>query len=183
MGREALSVLPALNLCFALFDWCARRLPAYALCSVRGWLYRTGGCAISPGVTIQGPLLMLSIGPPAERLQVGQGSIVAPLVTFGLDADVTIGQNVSVGPGTAFHTATHAIGFASRRMQLPVIAQPIVVEDGAWIGAGCLILPGVTVGRGSILAAGSVLVESLPANTFASGNPAQIHETLPFGNR
>ena len=166
-----------------MWDALARLLPNYALCSTRAHLYRLAGCDLAPQVTIQGPLLMLGSGPPAARLHVDGGSIVAPFVTFGLDADVRIGRNVSIGPGSTFHTATHAVGFASRRMQLSTLAYPVAVEDGAWVGAQCLILPGVTVGRGSIVAAGSVVAESVPANSFVIGNPAAVGETLPFGDR
>ena len=59
-----------------------------------------------------------------------QGSIVAPRVTFGLDSSITIGENVSIGPDAILSTATHALGFGSRRMQLDLLALPIIVEDG-----------------------------------------------------
>jgi len=183
LERELRSLQQALNVRFAVMDRVAGWLPNYALCSTRAWLYRAGGCHLSRRVTLQGRLLMLGSGPPATRLHVGSGSIIAPLVVLGLDSDVRIGRNVSVGPGTAFHTATHAIGFGSRRMQLPVIAQPIVVEDGVWLGANCVVLPGVTVGRGSIVAAGAVVAQDVPPNTFSEGNPARVRDTLPFGDR
>jgi maltose O-acetyltransferase len=182
-GREACSLKMAVNPRFTLWSACARALPKYALCSTRAWLYRASGCDIAAGVTIQGPLLLLCGGAPAMRLHIARGTIVAPMVTFGLDAEVTIGRNVSIGPGSALHTATHAIGFASRRMQLPVLARPIVVEDGVWIGMHCLILPGVTIGRGSVVTAGAVVTDSVPPNSLVAGNPATVREGLPFGNR
>ena len=183
LTREAQSLQLGTNVRFVVWDAVAKRLPKYALCSTRAHLYRLAGCDLAPHVTIQGPLVLLGSGPPAARLHVSEGSIVAPLITFGLDADIRIGRNVSIGPGTAFHTATHAVGFASRRMQLATLAYPIVVEDGVWIGAQCLILPGVTIGRGSVLAAGSVVTASIPPNSFVEGNPATARETLPFGDR
>jgi acetyltransferase-like isoleucine patch superfamily enzyme len=156
----------------------------YALCSARAWLYRTGGCDIGNAVSLQGPLMLLGGGLwSARRLHIGCGSIVAPLVRFGLDADISIRSGVSIGPGTAIYTASHAIGFGSRRMQLPSIGHSVTIEDGVWIGAECLIMPGVTVGRGSVVAGGAVLTENVPPNVFISGNPAVVRETLPFGNR
>jgi maltose O-acetyltransferase len=183
LAREIRSLRDGVNPRFGVADFAARLLPNYALCCTRAWLYRAAGCDISSSVTIQGALQLLGSGPSAGRLHVGTGTIIAPLVTLGLDSDVFLGRNVSVAPGTVFHTATHAIGFGSRRMQLPVIAQPIVVEDGVWIGARCVILPGIRIGRGSIVAAGSVVTENVPPNSFIEGNPAVIRETLPFGDR
>jgi acetyltransferase-like isoleucine patch superfamily enzyme len=181
--REVQSMRTAINPRFALMDVCANVLPKYAMCGVRARFYRMGGCRIEHGVTIQGPLVLLGSGPRVDRLRIGEGTIVAPFVTFGLDAEVAIGRRVSIGPGAAFHTGTHAIGFASRRMQLATIADGITVEDGAWIGAHSVVLPGVTVGRGSIVSAGAVVTENVPANVLVAGNPATVREALPFANR
>jgi maltose O-acetyltransferase len=183
LRREAASLSSGVNLRWGLIAPLAALLPTYCLCSLRARLYRLAGCSIEGGVTIQGGLRLLGKGTPAARLHVATGSIVAPGVLFGLDAPVRLGRNVSVGPAAAFHTATHAIGFGSRRMQLETSAHPITVEDGAWIGAHCVILPGVTVGHGSVVAAGAVVAEDVPPDVFIAGNPAQIRTELPFGQR
>jgi len=183
IARERDSLEQSVSLRFAFWDACIRALPAFALCSTRAWMYRAAGCDFEHGVTVQGRLLLLSKGPVASRLHVGEGSIVAPRVTFGLDADIHIGRNVSIGPSTALYTATHPIGFGSRRMQHWMEGRPIAVEDGAWIGSNCVILPSITIGRGSVVAAGAVVTESLPPNSYAEGNPASIRDALPFGNR
>ena len=183
LAREMMSLRGGIDVRFLVCHLIARLLPMYALCSARAWLYRMGGCDIASGVAIQGPLHLLGTGALARRLHVGSGTIVAPLSVFGLDADITIGRNASIGPGTTFHTATHAIGFASRRMQLPVKGHPIVVGDGAWIGANALVLPGITIGRGCVVGAGAVVTENIEPNLYSLGNPATPRETLPFGNR
>ncbi len=183
IGREAQSLRGGINLRFAVCRAGASLLPMYGLCSARAWLYGIGGCDIASGVSLQGPLTLLGRGPSVHRLHVGEGSIVAPLVTLGLDADISIRCRVSIGPGTTIHTATHAIGFGSRRMQLLSVGRSVTIEDGVWIGADCLILPGVTVGHGSVVAAGAVVSEDVPPNVFVSGNPAIVREALPFGQR
>jgi acetyltransferase-like isoleucine patch superfamily enzyme len=58
------------------------------------------------------------------------------------------------------------------------VAKPIRIEDGAWIGAGAIILPGVTIGHRSVVGAGSVVTKDVPAGTVVAGNPAK-----PIGNR
>jgi acetyltransferase-like isoleucine patch superfamily enzyme len=183
LAREQDSLDKSFFLRTAVCDALVRLLPAFALCSTRAWMYRATGCQIERGVTIQGRLLLLSKGPVASRLHIGPGSIVAPWVTFGLDADVYIGRNVSIGPASAFYTAMHAIGFGSRRMQLSMDARCVVVEDGAWIGSHCVILPAVTIGHGSVVAAGAVVTESVPPDSYVEGNPAAVRHVLPFGNR
>ena len=52
--------------------------------------------------------------------------------------------------------------------------KPIIIEDGAWIGGGVIILPGVTIGGGSVIGAVSVVTKSIPANVVASGNPCKV---------
>jgi maltose O-acetyltransferase len=167
----------------ALWLGCARLLPDYTLARVRAQLFRLGGCDLEPGVGLQGRVVLFGPGRGARRLHMAAGTMVGPRVTFGLDAEITIGRNVSIGPYATFYTATHAIGYGSRRMQLAVVARPIVVEDGVWVGMGSLILPGVTLGRGSVVAAGAVVTESVPPNCLVAGNPATVRETLPFGDR
>jgi maltose O-acetyltransferase len=137
---------------------------------------------MAPHVTLQGRLIVLGRG-PAARLHIEEGSILAPRVVVGLDGDITIGRNVNIGPEATFVTATHALGFGSRRMQLETLARPIVVRDGAWIGMRSLILPGVTIGRGSVVAAGAVVTDDVPPNALVRGNPAAVVGELPFGDR
>jgi len=112
-----------------------------------------------------------------------EGCVIAPGVTLGLDADIFLGRNVSLSPGVALYTATHSIGFGSMRMLPFVDSRPIVIQDGSWIGMQSLILPGVTVGHGSVVSAGAVLTVSVPPNTLVSGNPAAAQDSLPFGDR
>ena len=112
-----------------------------------------------------------------------EGCVIAPGVTFGLDADITIGRNVSLSPGVVLYTATHTIGYGSQRMSPYTSTKAIVIGDGVWVGMNSLILPGVTLGRGCVVSAGSVVAGDVAANTLVSGNPAEVRATLPFGDR
>jgi maltose O-acetyltransferase len=181
--RELASLKLAVNPRFALCDPLVSLLPRYALVRLRARIYRLAGCQLASAVTVQGPLVLLGGGPATKRLRVGSGSVIAPFVTFALDGEIAIGRNVAIGPSAAFHTAAHDIGFGSRRMQLLTEPHAITVEDGVWIGAHSIVLPGVTVGRGSVVSAGSVVTENVPANVLVAGNPATVRENLPFGNR
>lgn len=57
-------------------------------------------------------------------------------------------------------------------------ALPITVEDDCWIGAGAILLPGVTIGHGSVIGAGSVVNKDIPANCVAAGNPCRVIRRL-----
>jgi acetyltransferase-like isoleucine patch superfamily enzyme len=125
------------------------------------------------------------VGPrgAASKLRIGPECMIGPEVTMGLDACITIGRGVSISPGATLYTGSHNLGAGSQRMSPIVSARPIVVEDGAWIGMRALILPGVRIGRGSVVAAGAVVTQDVPPNTLVSGNPATVVRKLPLGDR
>lgn len=86
---------------------------------------------------------------------------------------VTIGNNVFIGPAVGIHTAGHPLD-AERRNQGLEYALPITLEDNVWIGASSVILPGVTIGRNSVIGAGSVVTRNIPADVVAVGNPCRV---------
>jgi acetyltransferase-like isoleucine patch superfamily enzyme len=61
------------------------------------------------------------------------------------------------------------------------VVQPVVIGDAVWLGARCMILPGVTIGARSVVAAGSVVVSDVPENTLVAGVPARVIRTLDSG--
>jgi len=74
-------------------------------------------------------------------------------------------------------TDNHSIENVRARVG-PVRYDPIVVEDGAWIGAGATVLPGRRIGKGAIVGAGSVVARDVPPNTVWAGNPARMLRQL-----
>lgn len=86
---------------------------------------------------------------------------------------VDYGRNVMVGPRVSFYTAGHPIDPQIRIEELE-FGLPITVEDNVWIGGSATILPGVTIGKNSIIAAGAVVTKDVAANTIVGGNPAQF---------
>jgi acetyltransferase-like isoleucine patch superfamily enzyme len=162
---------------------CARLLPEFTLGPLRALFFRWAGCDIGNHVSFNGPPLLIGPGHVASRLHIGQGTLIAPHVVFCLDGDITIGRNVTISPYCKLYTASHRIGCGAQRMRPAVMARPIVVEDGVWVGMDSLILPGVTLGQGSVISAGSVVTQDVPPNTLVSGNPAVVRTELPFGDR
>jgi acetyltransferase-like isoleucine patch superfamily enzyme len=88
-------------------------------------------------------------------------------------ARVTIGDNVLIGPNTGIYTAGHAIDPEQRALGLEY-AFPITIGNNVWIGGGCSILAGVTIGDNSVIAAGSVVNKDIPPNVVAAGNPCRV---------
>ena len=81
------------------------------------------------------------------------------------------------------YTGTHHLGPGSNRRLPALLAKPVVVERGCWVGLGAMILPGVNLGHGSVVAAGAVVTEEVPPDSYVEGNPAKVVRQLPWGNR
>lgn len=97
-------------------------------------------------------------------------------------APITIGNNVLVAPRVCFYTAGHPIAPSVRNTGLE-FAAPITVEDDVWIGGNVTVLPSVTIGRGTIVAAGSVVTKDLPAGVIAAGNPCRVLRAITDADR
>jgi maltose O-acetyltransferase len=156
----------------------ANALPRWTMGRLRTLLFRLAGCRIPHGSRFLGRAWLIGPGYAAARLSVGTGCLIGHDVTFGLDGEISLGRNVSVGPYCRLYTATHRIGAHRRRMDPLVLARTIVVEDGVWIGMGALILPGVRLGAGSVVSAGAVVTRDVPPDTLVAGNPAIVVEAL-----
>jgi acetyltransferase-like isoleucine patch superfamily enzyme len=86
---------------------------------------------------------------------------------------VRIGKNVRVGPGVVFTNDKYATVKDDWKLY------HTTVGDGATIGAGSVIVPGITIGRRAFIGAGSVVTRDIPANAVAYGNPARIKGRSP----
>ena len=96
-------------------------------------------------------------------------------------APVKIGNHFMSGPNVTFITGNHRIDIVGKYMteiinkdKLPENDVEIVVEDDVWIGAGSIILKGVRIGHGSVVAAGSIVTKDVPPYAIVGGNPAKV---------
>lgn len=96
-----------------------------------------------------------------------------------ISADIVIGERCDIGPSVEFITGSHVIGGGLRRAGAGT-AKPIYVGCGTWIGAKSIILGGVNIGEGCIIAAGSVVTQNVPPNCLVAGVPARIKRQLPL---
>ena len=161
----------------------AALLPDFTLSRTRVALLRAAGVRIGLGTAVQGSVTFVGRPQDVSKIVIGADCIIAPQLKLGVEAPITVGDRVALGPGVTLCTATHVLGFGSRRMHLATDARPITIGNGAWICMHALILPGVCVGEGAVVAAGSVVTEDVRPNTLVRGNPAAFAQELPFSNR
>jgi len=88
---------------------------------------------------------------------------------------ITIEDHVMIGPRVNITSENHPVDVASRKTMVP---KAVVICENAWIGAGATILPGVTVGRNSVVAAGALVNRDVPPNTVVAGVPARVIKHL-----
>lgn len=93
---------------------------------------------------------------------------------------IAIGSHVAVGANTTIvDTDFHPLEVEGRRSDASAgRSAPVVIEDDVFIGMNCLVLKGVTIGRGSVIGAGSVVAQDVPPGVVVAGNPARVVRTL-----
>lgn len=103
------------------------------------------------------------------------------LVNTLLDCNdqITIGDFVSFGHDCQILTGYHNYLYKGEERQLSSPTKPVTIKDGAWIASGVIILPGVTIGKNAVVAAGSVVTKDIPDNEMWIGQPARYHKTIP----
>lgn len=130
---------------------------------VKGYITRCGmKVNIQPRATI------------ARRVEIGDYSGVG--YRSFVQGNVKIGSHVMMGPEVLIYTQNHNFS----RVDIPMDEQgfsnekQVIIEDDVWIGARVIILPGVKIGRGSVIGAGSVVSKSIPEYSVAVGNPCKV---------
>lgn len=140
-------------------------------------LLRLSGFRIGQSGMIMGMPTIVGQGNIYKKLQIGNGCLFNMGCYFDLAAPITIEHNVGVGNDVLLLTGSHEISDSGRRVG-NLIASPIVIQEGAWLGARCVVLPGVTIGRGAVVAAGAVVTKDVPPNSLVAGVPAKVIREL-----
>ena len=152
--------------------------PQYTSGRIRTQLFRTLlGFKIGSGTIIFGTPIISGSGNIYANLTIGDHTLLNIKCFLDLTGPITIGNNVAIGAESMLITGTHEIGNSQKRA-CDMIFEPIKIGNGAWIGSRCVIYPGVTIGDGAIVAAGSVVYKDVPPNTMVGGNPARLLQKL-----
>lgn len=88
-------------------------------------------------------------------------------------AKVIFGDNVFIGPNCSFLTVNHPMDVNKRNAGIE-IAKPIIIEENVWIGGNVTIMPGVRIGKNSVIGAGSLVVKDIGENNLAFGSPCKV---------
>jgi acetyltransferase-like isoleucine patch superfamily enzyme len=155
-----------------------RLLPNASFGRLRTAIYRMAGLQIGARSLILGRIEFTGSGSITKRLRIGSNAFINSHCFFDLNADIDIGDWVSIGHHVTFITAGHDLGPAKCRAG-KVNSQPISIGSGSWIGARSAVLPGVSIGNASVVAAGSVVSGAVPANKVVGGAPARPLKSLP----
>lgn len=110
-----------------------------------------------------------------NELRIGAGSWIGQQCFFHSAGGIVIGQSVGIGPGVKVLTSVHAEAARSTPiLDAPLSFASVHIEDGADLGVGAIVLPGVRIGRGAQVGAGAVVTRDVPPYAVVAGNPARV---------
>lgn len=133
---------------------------------------------IGEGFFMQGPIYFHY----GKHTRIGKNFFANFNFTVQDDARVTIGDNCNFGPGATIVTPLHPMVASERNRILTengeikrlCYAKPVTIGDNCWFGANVTVCPGVRIGDGCVIGAGSVVTRDIPANSFAAGVPCRV---------
>jgi maltose O-acetyltransferase len=111
-------------------------------------------------------------------IKVGAGTSLSNNIQVIAEDSVSIGERCLIGDGVLIMDSdAHSLSAAGRHDQPPLVS-PVIIEDNVFIGSRVIILKGVTIGKDSVIGAGSVVIRSIPPGVIAAGNPAKVIRPL-----
>ncbi|GGF27659.1 acyltransferase [Echinicola rosea] len=114
-------------------------------------------------------------GAIGEGLKVGSNSSIGHLCYIGCSGYIEIGENVMMSPRVSIYSENHNFSRINLPMKDQGVSRSFVkIEDDCWIASNTIVLAGVTIGKGSVIAAGSVVTKDVPPYSIVGGNPAKI---------
>ncbi len=107
------------------------------------------------------------------NIHIGENFVSNYNLTILDEAAVTIGDNVFIGPNCSLCTVVHALHAEQRNAGI-MCARPITIGHNVWLATNVTVLPGVSIGDGAVIGAGSVVTRDIPPNVVALGNPCKV---------
>jgi maltose O-acetyltransferase len=172
VAREELDVPVQANLVRIV----SRGFPQFAFNRVRTSALRALGLRIGARSMIMGAVQVTGPG-GVGLLSIGENTFITGPLHVDAGAQVRVGNRVHFGHDVVLLTINHEIGPPEERCG-PLKAAPISIGDGVWIGSRVTVLPGVSVGRGAVIAAGAVVTRDVAPDTLVAGVPAVLVKRL-----
>lgn len=108
-----------------------------------------------------------------SNISIGEDFVGNYNLTILDEGEVTIGDNVFIGPNVSIYTVVHALD-ATQRNAGVMRSRPVTIGSNVWIGGNVVVLPGVVIGDNSVVGAGSVVTRDVPPSVLAAGNPCRV---------
>lgn len=151
-----------------MWRWLIDRIDYAVTDHVQPWsvLRRGAKCFVHPTVVFR----------KAENITLGADTRIQPYCCIWASpkSRITIGDHTGIGPGTMIFSSNHQFEPGSPYHTQAWTERDVIIGRDVWVGAGSVILPGVTIGDGCVVAAGSVVTRDIPANTIVGGVPAKL---------
>lgn len=140
----------------------------------RNW----GDVWLEPGVALDDGVVLLCSGKPAPgKLRIGAGTYINRHCILDASDRIEIGAQGMIGPHCFITDHDHAHDPGSPLSKQPLISKPTRLGRNVWVGAGAIILKGVTIGDNAVIAAGAVVTKDVPRETIVVGVPARTVHT------
>lgn len=108
-----------------------------------------------------------------SKIEIGRDSAIGTYTHIWGNGGVTIGERVLIAAHCAITSVTHDHSNLNIRFA-DLIFKPVIIEDDVWLGYGVIVLPGITIGKGAVVAAGSVVTKNIEPFTINAGVPAKF---------
>lgn len=166
-----------LHIRLLLIQIVVKLLPPFVGNRLRRVLLRSAGFRIGKGTVFWGNISITGTGNLKEQLTIGKNCWFNDGCVLELGAEINIGEQVAVGQEVMILTNAHRIGGPARRAGL-IESKSVTIGNGAWLSTRSIILPGVTIGAGAVVAAGAVVTKSVAPNEMVGGVPARTIRLL-----
>ena len=144
------------------------RIPYHDVAAIRAMWFELTGRQVDETFNLIPPVF----SEQGLNIRVGRDVFINQGCTFLDQAGIRIGERVMIGPKVTFITGGHPVDPVERRQYLT--GAPIDVAENVWIGAGATVLPGVSIGRDAVIAAGAVVADDVPAASLVTGPKATV---------
>jgi acetyltransferase-like isoleucine patch superfamily enzyme len=122
--------------------------------------------------------VMMTTEEPTSKLLIGDNVFLNYGVDIGCRKSIRIGNNVKIGQYTSIMDNNyHLVDVGD-----DISGKEIIICDNVWIGIRCIVLPGVTIGKNSVIASGSIVTKDIPENVMAAGVPAKVIKKINIPN-
>ena len=111
---------------------------------------------------------------PEATIKIGDWTTIGYNVTIFSKSDISIGNDCLIAPFCYFVDSDHGIELGSLIREQSMVSAPIVIGNDVWLGTGAVVMQGVNIGDGAVVAAGSLVTKDIPPNTIYGGVPAKF---------